>query len=181
MKNAILLAVLVVGLIVVAVSFRNCKDKPPEKPHPEKPDLLPGEIRSRVLPRPFIVLATDTSCSNDLVCPTRGSTAVLKDFTVKLDTTYWLTVVYYSASAGTSEVSCRGCAAVYQDSLVIMQNVTVCPTGGPWLDHARLTPGKKYTLAVDLQRCPELPNCQCGEDYLAEGIVSIRRMFGPEN
>ena len=170
------------GLLLVmlfATLLGSCKGKQKEQPAPVTPPpfagLYPGEIRDPFWPHPIIISARDTTCSIDTTCPTKSADCIVKSFTVLKDTTYFFTLSYFNGD--TINASCRACGTIYQDTTVIMQNVTACPTGGPWATFSRLRPGIIYTLAVCLQRCPQLPECRCGKRVIADGIVSIRPVF----
>lgn len=174
-----------VALIIVAfccafVFMLTCQDKE-DKPNPaarapeNKDELLPGEVRDPRWPKPIIVSVSDKTCTETTKCPPVDEECGHKNFTVQKDTTYYMTVIYFNGDTATA--SCRTCGTVYDDKAVVMNSVTACPTGGPWINFARLVPGKTYTLEACLQSCPNTPACKCGENVQSEVIISMRRLF----
>ena len=150
--------------------FASCQEKPKQNS-----ELMPGEVNDPRYPVPIICAVVDTTCTDSVQCPAKTADCETLNFTVQKDTTYFLTVSYFNGD--TIHASCRACGEVYDGNTVVMQRVTTCPTGGPWVDFGRLRPGVQYTLVVSLQRCPALKKCDCGKGARADAIVSIRRVF----
>lgn len=135
--------------------------------------LLPGETHSTTYRQAIITSIRDNTCSESLdVAAPRPDGYVSADFTVQKDTTYALTLIYFNGD--TLNPSCRLAGRILADTTILAQNVTACPTGGPWVTYVRLTPGQTYTLILSLMRCPQLPECRCGEILWADAVVSIR-------
>ena len=148
----------------------SCQEKPRQNS-----ELMPGEVNDPRYPVPIICAVVDTACTDSVQCPAKTADCETLNFTVQKDTIYFLTVSYFNGD--TINASCRACGEVYDGNTVVMQRVTACPTGGPWVDFGRLRPGVQYTLVVSLQRCPALKTCDCGKGARADAIVSIRRVF----
>ena len=169
---------LAVMLFTAALVLLSCQQKKQDnQPNPrQKTDLLPGEVWNPRWPQPIITARRDSVCSNDIRCPFRNDECVSLAFQVQKDTTYFLTVLYFNGD--TLHPSCRACGTVYQDTTVIMNLVTACPTGGPWVTFARLVPHVNYAIVACLQKCPEMEKCDCGkEKATADAVVSMRRLF----
>ena len=171
----LLLGILLIIVLLLLLCQDAGQDEAPPAAPPTADGLFPGEIRDRMWPAPIIVAVRDTSCSNDTTCPSKITDCVVKTFTVLKDTTYFLTLSYFNGD--TLNPSCRACGTVNLNDVALIQNVTACPTGGPWINFGELKRGKTYTLSVCLQRCPQLAECRCGERVFADAVVSIRRVF----
>ncbi len=171
------------AVVVVAVLFlllcRGEQDKEPPKEAPvdqmDASGLFPGEMRDRLWPVPILAAVRDTTCSIDTNCASQALDCITKTFTVQKDTLYFLTTSYFNGD--TINASCRACGVVYEDTTTIMEIATACPTGGPWVASTKLKKGHTYTLSVCLQRCPQFPDCRCGERVFADAVVSIRSVF----
>ncbi len=137
--------------------------------------LLAGEVRDPRFPVPIITAVLDLDCATLDTCPVRTGDCISKEFRVEKDTLYFFTVSYFNGD--TLNPSCRSCGSVYLRDSVVMNLVTACPTGGPWVDFAPLQPGRSYRLAVCMQRCPEEESCECGKEARSIAIVSMRRVF----
>ena len=167
---------LLLGVLAIIALLLLCKDAGKEEaPAPTTDGLFPGEIRDPLWPKPIIIAARDTTCSGDTTCPSKSADCIVKTFTVLKDTAYYFTLSYFNGDTLTP--SCRACGTIYRDTTVVLQNVTACPTGGPWVNFGRLRPGITYTLAVCLERCPQVSECNCGNRVFADGVVSLRPIF----
>jgi hypothetical protein len=161
--------------IALALTFSACQKKDEPKKKPEELPLRAGELRDVRWPRPVIVAVADTVCSDTIICPAKSAECILKTFRVPKDTLYVLTTSYFNGD--TLAPSCRACATVYEDTVVVKNRVTACPTGGAWVGSMNLRAGVDYLLAVSLQRCPVKEKCACGEGAIAEAAVSLGRQF----
>ncbi len=135
-------------------------------------DLKPGERNVPGFRIPIIEEVEDADCSDSTACPSKAENCAKKDFKVQKDTMYTLSAIFWNGDS--TVASCRTCATVYKGDSVVMSTVTACPTGGIWMAHARLLPETTYTLVACLQRCPNLPQCSCGEVYISQAVISMR-------
>lgn len=158
--------------VTLCLLLWSCQEKPKKE---VGSGLFPGEANVPGYPVPIIMSVVDTTCSESTDCPSKGADCITTNFTVQKDTLYYLTVSYFNGD--TLHPSCRACGTVYDGNTVVMHRVTACPTGGAWVDFGNLRPGVTYTLSVCLQRCPGLPECECGKHARADAIVSMRRVF----
>ena len=171
----LLLGILAIIILILLLCRQGAKKEAPPETPPTVDGLFPGEIRDRKWPVPIIAAVRDTLCSNDTTCPSKITDCVVKTFTVLKDTSYFLTLSYFNGD--TLNPSCRACGTVYDGNTLVIDNVTACPTGGPWVNFGELKRGRTYTLSVCLQRCPGLDDCRCGERVFADAVVSIRHVF----
>lgn len=142
--------------------------------HPPGQFQFPGEYMDKDFPVPIIAAAKDADVSDSTGCLSISVDCKVRTFSVKMDTTYFLTVIY--SVSDTTQAVCMSCGTLYQGDVPLINLGTSCDLGRKKEVAVRLKPDVTYRVAVCLQQCSAVHVQDCGKNAIADAVISIRRI-----